>query len=337
MKPPIVIISPALADANNGNWQTARRWANFLRHQARVSVARTWDGSACAAMIALHARRSADSIARYAASGSGGLGVVLTGTDLYRDIGSDASAQRSLDLADRLVVLQPSGLDELAARHRSKAVVIVQSAPALRTGRPRQRTFDLLLVAHLRAEKDPMTAARALARLDDPALRLVHIGATGDRSGGSAGSAGSNVGADFVAAAGRDPRIELRGALPHAATRQLIKRARILLLPSRMEGGANVIIEAVRSGVPVIASRIGGSVGLLGADYPGLFPVGDDAALAELIWRARHEAGFLAGLRRHCEQRSALFDPERERDAVRALAHNLLFAHHASSKEQEQQ
>ncbi len=336
MKPQLVIISPALADANNGNWQTARRWASFLRHQARVSVTRTWDGAACAAVIALHARRSADSIARYAAGGNGGLAVVLTGTDLYRDIRSDASAQRSLELADRLVVLQPSGLDELSARHRSKAVVIMQSAPALRAGQPRQRTFDLLLVAHLRAEKDPMTAARALARLDDPALRLVHIGATGNRSGESAGRAGNNTGADFEAAAGHDPRIELRGALPHAATRQLIRRARILLLPSRMEGGANVIVEAVRSGVPVIASRIGGSVGLLGADYPGLFPVGDDAALAELIWRARNEAGFLAELRQRCEQRSALFDPERERDAVRALAHNLLFVQHALSKEQEQ-
>lgn len=337
MKPSIVIISPALADANNGNWQTARRWANFLRQQARVSVVRAWDGSPCAAMIALHARRSADSIARYAASGSGGLAVVLTGTDLYRDIRSDPNARRSLQLADRLVVLQPAGLDELGPSQRAKAVVIMQSAPALRAGRPRQRTFDLLLVAHLRAEKDPLTAARALARLDDPALRLVHIGATGDRSGGSADSGGGNTGAEFVAAAGRDPRIELHGALPHAATRQLIKRGRILLLPSRMEGGANVIIEAVTSGVPVIASRIGGSVGLLGADYPGLFPVGDDEALAELIRRARQEPGFLAALRQHCARRSALFDPERERDAVRALAHNLLLVHHASTMEQERQ
>ena len=337
MKPSIVIISPALADANNGNWQTARRWANFLRQQARVSVVRAWDGSPCAAMIALHARRSADSIARYAASGSGGLAVVLTGTDLYRDIRSDAHARRSLQLADRLVVLQPAGLDELGPSQRAKAVVIMQSAPALRAGRPRQRTFDLLLVAHLRAEKDPLTAARALARLDDPALRLVHIGATGDRSGGSADNGGGNTGAEFVAAAGRDPRIELHGALPHAATRQLIKRGRILLLPSRMEGGANVIIEAVRSGVPVIASRIGGSVGLLGADYPGLFPVGDDEALAELIQRVRQEPGFLAALRQHCARRSALFDPERERDAVRALAHNLLLVHHASTMEQERQ
>jgi len=337
VKPQIAIISPALADANNGNWQTARRWAGFLRHQARVSVARVWDGSACSAMIALHARRSADSIARYAAGGSGGLGVVLTGTDLYRDIGEEASARRSLELADRLVVLQPAGLDALARGQRAKTVVIIQSAPALLPGKPRQRTFDLLLVAHLRAEKDPLTAARALARLDDPALRLVHIGATGDRSGGPAGGTADTTGADFVAAAARDSRIELHGALPHAATRQMIRRGRILLLPSRIEGGANVIIEAIRSGVPVIASRIGGSVGLLGADYPGLFPVGDDAALAELITRARTEPGFLAGLRQRCERRSALFDPARERDAVCALAHNLTLVHRAMSKEQDQQ
>ena len=130
MKPSIVIISPALADANNGNWQTARRWANFLRQQARVSVVRAWDGSPCAAMIALHARRSADSIARYSASGSGGRAGVLTGTDLYRDIRRDAHARRSLHLADRLVVLQPAGLDELGPSQRAKAVVIMQSAPA---------------------------------------------------------------------------------------------------------------------------------------------------------------------------------------------------------------
>ena len=336
MKPRIVIVSPTLGDANTGNWQTARRWAQFLRPTAEAQVTRSWDGTRCAALIALHARRSADSIARYAASGQGGLAVVLTGTDLYRDIRSDASARRSLELADRLVVLQRAGLDELSPDQRGKALVIVQSAPALRPGRPRQRTFDLLLVGHLRAEKDPLTAARALARLVDPDLRLIHVGATGDRSGGAAGGPGDTSARDFVAAAARDPRIELRGPLPHATTRQLIKRGRVLLLPSLMEGGANVLIEAIRSGVPVIASRIGGSVGLLGADYPGLFPVGDDAALAAMISRAHGDPAFLADLRQRCERLSAAFDPRRERDAVRALAHNLTLLHHASPKEQGQ-
>jgi glycosyltransferase involved in cell wall biosynthesis len=112
--------------------------------------------------------------------------------------------------------------------------------------------------------------------------------------------------------------------LPHAAARQLIRRSRLLVLPSLMEGGANVAIEAVTSGVPVLASRIGGSVGLLGGDYPGFFPVGNDAALAALIARCQESTAFLDDLRARCAARAPLFAPARERESVRALAHNLL-------------
>lgn len=63
----IVIVSPALADANNGNWQTARRWQRMLSvaHSARIT--REWPGhmadnaAADHVMLALHARRSAPS------------------------------------------------------------------------------------------------------------------------------------------------------------------------------------------------------------------------------------------------------------------------------------
>lgn len=264
-------------------------------------------------MIALHARRSAASIAAFAQTGRP-LAVVLTGTDLYRDIRTDAAAQASLEFATALVVLQAQGLEELPAGPRSRARVIHQSARALSPGRPRSRSFDLALVGHLRAEKDPLTAARALARLPSPALRLLHAGAVPDDALGEA----------FRAAASADPRVELRGPLPHAATRQLIRRSRVLVLPSLMEGGANVAIEAVSSGVPVLASRIGGSVGLLGDDYPGFFPVGDDAALAGLIARCQESPIFLDSLRARCADRAPLFEPAREREAVRALAHNLL-------------
>jgi len=264
-------------------------------------------------MIALHARRSADSIAGFAATGRP-VAVVLTGTDLYRDTRTDPSAQRSLELASLLVVLQPRGMDELPARLRHKALTIYQSARALAPGRPRARTFDLALVGHLREEKDPMTAVRAMAALPDPGLRLVHAGAV----------PGDALGDAFRAAARADARIELRGPLPHAAARQLIRRSRALLLPSLMEGGANVAIEAITSGVPVLASRIGGSVGLLGDDYQGFFPVGDAAALAGLIRRCKESPDFLVYLRRRCAARAPLFEPARERDAVRALAHKLL-------------
>lgn len=312
----IVVVSPTLADANTGNWQTARRWARFLRTRYRVRIARDWAGEADDAMIALHARRSAAAIAAFAASGRP-VALVLTGTDLYRDIRHDRDAQRSLVLARRLVVLQPQGLEELPPALRGHATVIEQSAPALAPAAPRQRTYDLLLVGHLRAEKDPLTAVRALARLDDAAsrrLRLVHVGGAHDES----------LARQMREAAREDPRIELRGPLPHAATRSLIRRGRVLLLPSLIEGGANVLIEAVTAGVPVLASRIGGSIGLLGARYPGFFPPGDDAALAALIHRCLGEPAFVERLRAHCARCAPRFAPAREAAAVLALAHNLL-------------
>ena len=317
VKPRIQIISPALADANDGNWQTARRWSAFLARDFEVSVSRRWDGAAAQAMIALHARRSAQSIAEFAATGAP-LAVVLTGTDLYRDIRSDAAAQRSLELADRLVVLQSRGPDELPQALRPRTEVIYQSAPTLAPGRPRKRSFDLLLVGHLREEKDPMTALRALARL--PAhrppfqrLRLVHVGGDKDPA----------LAASFRQAAASDPRVELRGVMSHAKTRQLIRRARVLLLPSRMEGGANVLIEAVTASVPVLASRISGSLGMLGDDYDGYFDPGDDEGLARLIGRCQEDPAFVDRLRSQCALRAPLFAPDRERAAVRRLAHNL--------------
>jgi len=318
MRPRVVIISPALADANDGNWQTARRWSAFLARDFDVTVSRQWDGTPAQAMIALHARRSAASIAAFAATGQP-VAVVLTGTDLYRDIRSDASAQRSLELAHRLVVLQPRGLDELAPAPRARAEVIYQSARRLAPGRPRARSFDLLLIGHLRDEKDPLTALRALARLPRAQppfdrLRLVHVGGEKDPV----------LGAAFRDAAAADPRVELLGVHTHAKTRQLIRRGRVLLLPSRMEGGANVLIEAVTASVPVLASRIGGSLGMLGDDYDGYFRVGDDAAIAALIRRCQAEPAFLDHLRAQCARRAPLFSPTRERAAVRRLAHNLV-------------
>ena len=321
MKPAILIVSPTLADANTGNWRTAQRWARLLAREFRVRIASTWDGTPCDALIALHARRSAAAIAAFAATGRP-VALVLTGTDLYRDIRVDADAQRSLVLAQCLVVLQSQGLDELPPELRAHARVIEQSARPLPPLAPRRRSFDLLLVGHLRPEKDPLTAVRALARLDDAAaqcLRLIQVGDTLD----------AGLAERMRDAARADARIELRGALPHARTRALIRHGRVLLLPSRIEGGANVLIEAVTAGVPVLASRIGGSIGLLGDDYAGLFPVGDDAALAALIRRCRDEPAFLERLRAHCRRRAQRFTPEREGAAVLGLAHNLLPAEHA--------
>lgn len=262
-------------------------------------------------MIALHARRSATSIEAFATCfPHRPLVVVLTGTDLYRDIRTDEPARRSLVLASRLIVLQQEGLLELPAAQASKAMVIYQSARALRPGRRSSRFFDLALVGHQRPEKDPLTAVRALLRLSgDLTVRLFHVGAALDKG----------LAAEVAALGARDSRYYCLGALPQAETRQRIKQCRLLLLPSLMEGGANVLIEAVTSGVPVLGSDIAGNRGMLGADYPGWFPVGDDARLADLIRAAMHDPEYYAALSRLCAERVSLFSPARECAAVCSL------------------
>ena len=309
--PSIAIISPALAGANNGNWHTAKRWARCLAPHAGVRIERDWSGADDDLMIALHARRSAAQIAAFAARyPQRPVALVLTGTDVYRDIHADAQAQRSLALASRLIVLQTEALRELSPEQAAKAMVIHQSARSLTPGRRSRRTFDLALVGHQRPEKDPLTAVRALLRLPpDLSVRLFHIGGVLD----------AGLARRVAALGARDIRYQWLGALSQAATRQRIKRCHLLLLPSLMEGGANVLIEAVTSGVPVLGSDIPGNRGMLGADYPGWFPVGDAERLAELISTAVRDPRYYALLSRRCAERVSLFSPASECAAVCSL------------------
>lgn len=328
MRPPkatVAIISPALRKANNGNWQTAHRWSRFLRPGYDVTLATEWtadnpDGALPACLIALHARRSADSVARFAGTCPGRpLVVVLTGTDLYRDIRSDAAAQRSLELATHLVVLQDEGPFELSPAHRGKCRVIYQSAPACHSAAASDDCFDVVLVGHMRPEKDPLTPMRSLALLpDDSRVRLTHIGGALDDEYLRAAQA-----LQAQAWPGGQRYVWLEN-LPHAETRQRIAQAQAMVISSVMEGGANVIIEAIVSGVPVLASRIPGNIGMLGRDYEGYFPPGDAAQLALMLERASRDIGFLTRLRQQCAHRAPLFAPQRERAEVIKLVADAL-------------
>lgn len=267
-------------------------------------------------MIALHARRSAPSVVAWrAARPAGGLVLVLTGTDIYRDIHSDIAARQSLALADRLVVLQPKAIEELDADCRRKCDVVYQSAPTLVPGARYQRHFDVVQVGHLRHEKDPFTPVTALRHLPAAStIRLVQIGTALDAHH-----------ADTMAVVLRDePRLSWLGGLTHAQTRQRIKRAHLLVIASRMEGGANVIVEAVTAGVPVIASAVSGNIGMLGEDYPGYFPFGDAAACAALMRRAETDARFYGKLSKACAQGAKRFAPERESASIRGIVAQAL-------------
>ncbi len=314
-KPVVALITPALADANNGNWQTAQRWARLLSGDYEVRLAQAWHGARADVMLALHARRSAPSIAAWARTGQA-LAVALTGTDLYRDVpAGDAAALQSLALADRLIVLHEGAPDDVPAEHRVKCVVCFQSTASRRSLPKTARHLRALMVGHLRDEKDPRTAfaaMRLLAASED--ISLDHIGAPLDAA----------LGDEAQALTRAQHNYRWHGALPHATTLRRIQRAHLLVHPSAMEGGAHVVMEAIRCGTPVLASRISGNVGMLGRDYRGYFEPGDAVGLATLLQQLRDHPAMLQGLRAQCDQRSPLFEPAREQATLKSVLAMML-------------
>ncbi len=290
----------------NGNRHTALRWAAFLRaagHAVEVSV--QWSPERGAdAMLALHARRSHLSIKAFPADRP--LVVALTGTDVYRDIHESAEARESLELAHRLIVLQPMAARELAPRLRRKVRVVVQSSATTLRQAPVRRRFRICVIGHLRAEKDPLRTLAALSFLPEDDLEVVHLGAALDPA------------LEIKARAGmaREPRYRWLGSVPHARALRWLASSHAMVISSRMEGGANVVCEALRIGVPVLASRIPGNVGLLGASYAGYFPLEDERALALLIRRAAADPRFYLNLKTHIRKLRAVVAPRAEARAL---------------------
>lgn len=281
-----------------------------------AQIRQSFGGEPCDVLIALHARKSAADVARFRRENPPRpVVVLLTGTDLYRDIQSSRAAQKTLDLADRLVLLQPEGEHELPARHRSKVRVIFQSAtPPRRAPRKLTSVFEISVSGHLRPVKDPFRAAIAARRLPaDSRIRITHAGAALTES----------MQRQATAELARNPRYRWTGEVPPHRARFLIARSRLLVLSSKLEGGANVISEAIAADVPVLSTRISGSIGLLGEDYPGYFEVGDAGGLAELMRRCEQDATFLESLRRSCRKRAELLTPQREQAALQALVAEL--------------
>lgn len=309
----IVIITPAGARSRYGNRNTASRWAKLLRGLGhRVTVQTSWDDAAADVMIALHARRSHDSLMRFKQKYPGRpLILALTGTDLYRDIRVNRSAQRSMEVADRLIVLQEKGLRELSGGLRRKTRVIYQSAAAGARLPPLKRSFEVVVSGHLRPEKDPFRAAAAARFLPEASrIRIVHMG----------GAMSEDMAREARAWEAREPRYRWLGELAHWQAMRRLARARLMVISSRMEGGANVVSEALAIGVPVIASRIPGNVGLLGEDYAGYYPVENERALARLLARAEGDRSFYRRLEAQCRARRRLTDPALEaRNLARLL------------------
>jgi putative glycosyltransferase (TIGR04348 family) len=322
----ITIVTPAPPGSRKGNRITARRWASLLRQLGhRVAIRQEYRGERCDVLVALHARRSFDAVQAFrSAHPERPVVLALTGTDLYEGIHTDPVARQALDLASRLVVLQPLGVAELPRHLRNRARVIYQSteAPAA-AARPRPGLFEVCVLGHLRPVKDPFRTALA-SRLLPPTsqVRVLHFG----------GALSPDMAEQARAEAAANPRYRWLGDQPRAKAQRALARSRLLVLTSRLEGGANVISEAIAAGVPVLASDIPGSVGLLGTEYGGYFPVGDTRALADLLHRAESDTSFYNTLKAWCRRLRPLVRPARERQSWRRLLRELQ-ARPAASKE----
>ncbi len=324
----IGIVTPAPPNSRYGNRITALRWAKILRRQGNsVSVLQKYDGKPSDLLIALHARRSYPSIIKFRRqTPQGQIIVALTGTDLYRDLRRNRSTQKSLEIANRIVVLQPKAIEELLPAWRAKARVIYQSVETLPARASKTKankaylndrsngSFDVCVIGHLRAVKDPFRAALAARSLPRSSrVRILQMG---------------SAMTDAMAVQARkemraNPRFEWLGELPRSHIRRILAKSRLSVVASRIEGGANVVSEAITASVPILASRIDGNVGILGADYPGLFDVGDTQQLARLLARAETDREYLAELRDRCKRLAPLFDPTREEQAWADLISKL--------------
>lgn len=310
----IMIVTPVPPDSTRGNSVTARRWRDMLVDLGHdVDLDSELAGEPYDLLIALHAERSHDAVKSFRErSPDKPIVVVMTGTDLYLDLPAGSSkALASLEIADRIVVLHPCAFEALPEGTRGKARLVIQSAtPPARVATERASTFSVCVLAHLRRIKDPLLAARAARRL--PQESKVHVTLAGsvleeDMRDQIAKEADENV------------RLTWLEELPTDKALDLVATSDVLVMSSELEGGANVISEALACDVVVLASRIPAANGMLGWEYPGLFEVGDEVALAELLQRAENDAGFMDSLREHCRATAPLVDPRRERSALAGL------------------
>jgi putative glycosyltransferase (TIGR04348 family) len=303
----IHLVTPAKKQSKNGNRTTALRWARLLRAQGhRVRIDTDYNGETVDLVIALHAWRSAAAIMRYRRLfPTGPLIVALGGTDVNGFLKTDPQTTlASMQMADALVALHDLIADELPVELSKKLNVIRQSARPLPGSRnPGRRNFDACVIGHLRDEKDPFRSALAARLLADSSrLRVIHFG-----------KAHSEEWAHRAhAEMAQNPRYLWKGEVSGARVRQVLMRTQLMIISSSQEGGANVVSEALVAGVPIIASKIAGNIGLLGVDYSGYYPVGDEAALAKLLHRAETDSAFLRVLEKQCKQLAIEFTVERE-------------------------
>ncbi|WP_414939651.1 selenoneine biosynthesis selenosugar synthase SenB [Amycolatopsis sp. cmx-11-51] len=309
----ILVAGPVPEASDYGNGVTARRWAHLLRDLGHdVRVVQDYEGGQYDLLVALHARKSEAAIRAFAAEHPDApIVIALTGTDLYPDLVTGGVDLKLLERAVRIVVLQPQGLLQVPLALRGRTKVITQSMPPISGEAPSEDRFEIAFLAHARPVKDPLRLSEAVRKLPSSSrITVTHVGGVRE----------DDIGGRLRAESMENPRYSWLGPLPRPEALAVLARSRLLVLTSLHEGGANVVTEALAAGVPIVSTRIPGSVGLLGEDYAGYFPVGDTDALAAVLDAVEHDRdGLYTQLRWQCAACRASVDPERETESWERL------------------
>ncbi len=309
-----LIVTPAPKGSLVGNRHTAQRYARILREiGVRASVIERWDGTPCDLLVALHARKSAASIRHFARKHPlAPLVVVLTGTDLYEDTTDAEPVRESLDLASRIVVLQPEALAALDERWRGKTRAVLQSADrASGESRALEGVFEIASVGHMRGVKDPFLAAEAVKELPkETHVRVAHVGRALDRGMEARAKRESEL---------SQGRWRWLGERTHGAVLHFLARTQGYVQTSYNEGGSIALAEAIVAHKPIVCTRIPGAIGMLGPNHAGFFEPGDAHALATLLERLESDAEWRAELIARSVELAPQFSFEREVEAWRSL------------------
>lgn len=307
----ILIVTPAKPDSKAGNRATAERWKDLLEDAGHtVCIITQYQAQTADLMIALHTWRSHEAIKQFRAMHPElPLISVLTGTDVYSsEFCHEPTTHESMALSDALIGLHRTVAEDIPERFRSKVRVVLQSAEKpFRIHSPTTDNFDCCVIGHLREEKDSLRAAMASRLLPaDSRIRIVQAGKPHNQAWRALAEQEATL----------NPRFRWLGEVDRTAVQSLMTTSQVMVISSRMEGGANVVSEACRCGLPIIASDIPGNRGLLGDSYPGYYPVENEQALANLLLRAERDMDFLSELRGQVNVLAGDFTPAAERAAL---------------------
>jgi putative glycosyltransferase (TIGR04348 family) len=293
------------------------RWQSFLKklgHQVDIST--RWSGKDTDVLIALHAYRSHASIVQFRKLyPNRPIVLIMTGTDLYRDMPSHREVLKSMEMADAIVILQSAALAMIPKHLQTKTHIIYQSTKSVKRKALLKKSFLISVIGHLRPEKDPFCTAKSLKYLKpESKIQVLHLG---------------KAMSPEMKSLAKSYNKELRNyqwldELSHSETLQQLSRSHLMVISSLMEGGAHVVTEAIAIGVPIIASDIPGNRGLLGDDYPGYYPVGDAKALALALQKAEFEASFYKSLEAHIKKRAHYVQASLEKRSIKSLTERLL-------------